>query len=185
MINLLKEVTMKKIIITGLLALMTISVNAEQATEQATESSALPSGLYVGGGISYNDLDFGSIINGAENKSATGGQLFAGLPLGNSLQGINTYAELGLFRTRDFDFSNGSKNEVKGISGSVVLEKDLSEIDHRLYALARVGLEIGDDDGIFMGIGAGFRLTPQIEMRTEFVNKDLISSYQVNALLRF
>ena len=61
----------------------------------------------------------------------------------------------------------------------------MSEIDPKLYALARLGLEVGDDDGIFMGIGAGYRLTPKIDVRTEFVNKDLISSYQVNALIRF
>ena len=44
---------------------------------------------------------------------------------------------------------------------------------------------MGDDDGIFMGIGAGFRLTPKVELRAEFVNKDLITSYQANALIRF
>lgn len=175
---------MKKIIITGLFALIATSANAEQAAEPTTDN-ALPSGFYVGGGLSYNDLDLGSVINGVSNKSASGFQLFAGLPLNNSIQSIKTYAELGLFQTQKFDFGPGNKNDVTGISGSVVLEKDLSEIDHRLYALARLGLEVGDDDGIFMGIGAGFRLTPQIEMRTEFVNKDLISSYQVNALIRF
>jgi hypothetical protein len=173
---------MKKIIITSLLALIASSANAE---EQTASSNALPSGFYMGGGLSYNDLDFGSVVNGASNKSATGFQLFAGLPLGNSIQGINTYAELGLFKTKDFNFKDGHNNEVTGISGSVVLEKDLSEIDPKLYALARLGLEVGDDDGIFMGIGAGYRLTPKIDVRTEFVNKDLISSYQVNALIRF
>jgi len=172
---------MKKIIISSLLALIASSASAEQAEN----TNPLPNGLYVGGGISYNDLDFGSVINGAGNKSASGLQLFAGLPLNNSIQGINTYAELGFFQTKDFDFGPGNKSEVTGVSGSVVLEKDLSEIDPKLYALARLGIEVGDDDGIFMGIGAGYRLTPKVEVRTEFVNKDLISSYQVNALVRF
>ncbi|MBL4797777.1 MAG: hypothetical protein JKY50_10225 [Oleispira sp.] len=171
---------MKKIILTSFLALVASTVVAEQ--ENTNDSL---SGLYVGGGLSYNNLDIGSIVSGASNKSATGFQLFAGLPLSNAIQGIKTYAELGLFQTQKFDFGPNSKDDVTGISGSVVLEKDLSEIDSRLYALARLGIEVGDDDGIFMGIGAGFRLTPKVEVRTEFVNKDLISSYQVNALIRF
>lgn len=171
---------MKKIVLTSFLALVASTAIAEQDT-----SNDSLSGLYVGGGLSYNNLDIGSIVSGASNKSATGFQLFAGLPLNNAIQGINTYAELGLFQTQKFDFGPGSKDDVTGISGSVVLEKDLSEIDSRLYALARLGLEVGDDDGIFMGIGAGFRLTPKVEVRAEFVNKDLISSYQMNALIRF
>lgn len=178
--NLLTEVTMKKIILTSLFALVASTAGAEQDT-----SSDSLSGFYVGGGLSYNNLDFGSVVSGASNKSATGFQLFAGLPISTAIQGISTYAELGLFQTQEFDFGPNSKDDVTGISGSVVLEKDLSEIDPRLYALARLGLEVGDDDGVFMGIGAGFRITPKVEVRTEFVNKDLISSYQVNALVRF
>jgi hypothetical protein len=172
---------MKKIIATSLLALIASTATAEKDTD----SSALPSGMYVGGGISYNELDFGSVVSGAGNHSATGFQLFAGLPLNNTIQGIKTYAELGLFQTKEFNFGSGNDDKVTGISGSVVLEKDLSEIDPKLYALGRLGLEVGDDDGIFMGIGAGYRLTPKIDVRAEFVNKDLISSYQMNALIRF
>lgn len=177
----MKKNDMKKIIATSLLALIANSASAEQATD----SNALPTGLYLGGGLSYNYLDFGSVVNGADSKGATGFQLFAGLPIGNAIQGIKTYAELGLFQTQEFNFGSGSKDNVTGISGSVVLEKDLSEIDPRLYALARLGLELGDDDGVFMGVGAGFRLTPKVEVRAEFVNKDLITSYQANALIRF
>ena len=171
---------MKKIILTGVLALIASTATAEESVSTDTSFS----GLYLGGGLSYNNLDFGSVVSGASNKTATGFQLFAGLPLSNAISGIKTYAELGLFQTKKFNFGSGS-DDVKGISGSVVLEKDLSELDPRLYALARLGLEVGDDDGIFMGIGAGFRLTPKVELRAEFVNKDLITSYQANALIRF
>ena len=78
-----------------------------------------------------------------------------------------------------------NKEKVLGLWGSLVLQKELNEIDPNLYGLARIGLELGDDDGIFMGVGAGYRLTPKVEVRAEFVNKDLISSYQANALFRF
>ena len=172
---------MKKILLTSLLTLI-----ANQAFAEQTETTAqAPEGLYVGAGLSYNDLDFGSVVNGADDETAMGLQAFAGLPIANSIEGFETFAEVGFFRTSSFDFGAGNKEKVTGISGSVVLQKDLNEIDPNLYGLARIGLELGDDDGIFMGIGAGYRITPKIEVRAEFVNKDLISSYQANALVRF
>ena len=172
---------MKKILITSLLAL---TAHQALATDQAT-TNQVPEGLYVGGGLSYNDLDLGSIVKGANNETAMGLQAFAGLPITNSIEGFDTFAEVGFFRTSSFDFGPGNKEKVLGVSGSVVLQKDLNEVDPNLYGLARIGLELGDDDGIFMGIGAGYRLTPKVEVRAEFVNKDLISSYQANALVRF
>lgn len=172
---------MRKLIITSLL---TLAAHQAIADEQTT-TSQLPEGLYVGAGLSHNDLDFGSIANGASNETATGLQAFAGLPITNSIEGFDTFAEIGFFRTSEFDFGGGNKEKVSGVSGSVVLQKDLNEVDPNLYGLARIGLELGDDDGIFMGIGAGYRITPKVDIRAEFVNKDLISSYQANALFRF
>jgi hypothetical protein len=175
---------MKKVLATSLLALIASHALAEEGAIQDS-SKQLPQGLYVGGGLSYNDLDLGSVVNGANNETALGIQGFAGLPISNSMDGFETFAEVGFFRTSNFDFGGGNKEKVIGIWGSVVLQKDLNEVDPNLYGLARIGLELGDDDGIFMGVGAGYRLTPKVEVRAEFVNKDLISSYQANALFRF
>jgi hypothetical protein len=172
---------MKKILITSLLTLV---AHQALADGHATDAAHVPTGLYVGGGISYNDLDFGSVIKGADNETAMGLQLFAGVPIENAIENIETFAEVGFFRTNNFNFS-GTKERVTGISGSIVLQRNLNEIDPNLYGLGRVGLEIGDDDGILMGIGAGYRVTPKVDVRLEFVNKDLISSYQANALVRF
>ena len=171
---------MKKLLITSLL---TIAASQVFADEQ--QDTASPKGLYVGAGVSYNDLDFGSVIKGAGNEAASGIQIFAGVPIANAIKDIETFAEVGFFRTSSFDFGPGNKERVTGISGSVVLQRNLTEVDPNLYGLARVGLEVGDDDGIFMGIGAGYRITPKVDVRAEFVNKDLISSYQANALIRF
>lgn len=172
---------MKKILLTSLLTLVAHQTFA--AEQQST--SQLPEGFYAGAGLSYNDLDLGSLGNGASNETAMGLQAFAGLPIANTIEGFETFAEIGLFYTDEFDFGAGNKENVTGISGSAVLQKDLNEIDPNLYGLARIGLELGDDDGIFMGVGAGYRITPKVEVRAEFVNKDLITSYQANALIRF
>ncbi|MGK0249103.1 MAG: hypothetical protein ACI910_001840 [Oleispira sp.] len=172
---------MKKVLITSLLTLVALQSLADG---HATDTTPLPMGLYVGGGISYNDLDFGSIIKGASSEAAMGLQLFAGIPIENAIDNIETFAEVGFFRTNNFNFS-GTKERVTGISGSIVLQRNLNEIDANLYGLSRIGLELGDDDGILTGIGAGYRITPKVDVRLEFVNKDLISSYQANALVRF
>lgn len=170
---------MKNILLTSLIALAALPSVADDHSAAATK------GLYAGGGISYNNLDFGSVVKGADNESAAGFQLFAGVPIANTIENIDTFVEVGYFQTGTFDFGPGNKEKVNGISGSVVLHRNLSEIDPNLYGLARIGLEIGDDDGAFMGVGAGYRVTPKVEVRAEFVNKDLISSYQANALIRF
>jgi hypothetical protein len=160
---------MKKALITSLLTLVAYQALADG---HATDTTPLPTGLYVGGGISYNNLDFGSIIKGAGTETAMGLQLLAGLPIENAIDDIEIFAEVGFFHTKNFNFS-GTKKRVAGISGSI------------LYGLGRIGLEVGDDDGILMGVGAGYRITPKVDVRLELINKDLISSYQANALIRF
>ncbi len=174
---------MKKILATGLLSF--IASQGIAAELESTSNSQLPEGLYAGGGLNYNDLDLGSVFSGANNETALGFQIFAGLPIASSIEGFKTFAEVGFFRTTSFDFGAGNKEKVTGVWGSGVLQRDLNEIDPNLYGLARIGLEIGDDDGIFMGVGAGYRINQQVEVRAEFVNKDLLTSYQANALFRF
>jgi opacity protein-like surface antigen len=174
---------MKKVLLTSLLILT--AHQALAADQTTTEETNAPHGLYIGGGISYNDLDLGSIVKGADNETAMGLQVFAGVPIANAIKDIDTFAEVGFFRTSRFDFGPGNKQKVVGVSGAVVLQRNLNEIDPNLYGLARIGYELGDDDGVFMGIGAGYRITPKVEVRAEFVNKDLVSSYQANALVRF
>ena len=46
-------------------------------------------------------------------------------------------------------------------------------------------LDLGDDDGIFLGAGAGFKVNEQVGLRAEFINKDASSVYQVGALFHF
>lgn len=173
---------MKKIISVGLFSF--IASHAAVADSIEKDKVQLAQGLYAGAGVSYNDLDFGSVVSGADNESALGVQGFVGIPVSTAIKGIDAFAELGFFRTNNFKFGD-RKERVTGVSGSVVLQRDLIEVDPKLYGLARVGIEFGDDDGVLMGVGAGYRILPNVEMRAEFVNKDLITSYQGSALIRF
>ena len=173
---------MKKIISASLFTL--IASQGAFAEQAEKDNVQLPQGLYAGGGISYNDLDFGSVIDGADNESALGLQAFIGVPISTAIKGFDAFAELGFFRTNNFKFGE-QKERITGVSGSAVIQRNLIEVDPNLYGLARIGIEFGDDDGVFMGVGAGYRILPNVEVRAEFVNKDLITSYQGNMLFRF
>ncbi len=51
---------MNKVLLTSLLTLAAHQAVAnEQPAEVTPKSSPVPAGLYVGAGLSYNDLDFG------------------------------------------------------------------------------------------------------------------------------
>lgn len=176
---------MKHIIAAGVFLCLPYTALSSDTPNHPNSLTEAPKGLYLGGGVSYNDLDIGSVFNGANDETALGFQLFAGIPVANSLEGFETFAEAGYFQTDSFKFAPGVKEKVTGIWGAGVLQRNLNEVDPNLYGLARIGLEIGDDDGIFMGIGAGYRISTKADIRAEFLNKDLISSYQLNALIRF
>ena len=148
-------------------------------------STALPKGSYVGASLSHNELDFGSVISNAGTETATGVQAFVGLPLDNNIEGINSTLEIGVSRTSEFTFKTGHKEKLMAWWGAVALQKDLPELHKNAYGLARIGYDLGDDDGVFMGIGAGYRLLPNIDVRGEFINKDLVSVYQASVVLRF
>lgn len=156
-----------------------------QSTENTNQGSTTPAGLYVGGGVSYNSIDLDSLFSGTDRETAPGFQLFAGVPVQSSIAGFKTFAEVGFFQTNEFDFGSNNKERVRGVWGAGVLQRDLNEIDPNLYALARAGIEVGDDDGLFMGFGAGYRVSSKVDVRAEFLNKDLLTSYQLNALVRF
>ena len=97
-----------------------------------------------------------------------------------------TAVEFGYSDTGDFYNSNGNGDEdINGVWVAAVAEKYLPEIDPRLSVIGRGGLDLGDDDGIFLGAGAGFKVNEQVGLRAEFINKDASSVYQVGALFHF
>ena len=134
--------------------------------------------LYLGAGISHNRIDS---FSGTDGK-ASGFQLFAGYDYGQR-SGIDLAAEAGFIQSGEF--YDGSSEDTDGIWAAGVASKDLPEINNKLAAIARLGYGLGGDDGLFMGLGAQYRLNTQALMRLEYVNKDLSQSYQLNAVFQF
>ena len=88
---------------------------------------------------------------------------------------------MGYSQTGDFI----GNNDISGLWLSALAQKHLPEIDNRLSALARAGVDFGDDDGLFMGVGAAFQLIPQFDIRAEYINKDASTVYQLGAVYKF
>ena len=134
--------------------------------------------LYIGGNLTHNVIDSPF---GGSSLDANGVSVFAGYAFANDIPQVNTYAELGYSQTDDF-FAD---SDIRGIWAAAVAEKALPEVDPRLSALARFGIDFGDDDGMFIGAGAGFRASDALSLRAEFINKDASTVYQLGAVVHF
>lgn len=161
---------MKKILCVSLL-LTTTCLHAEQPPLDISK-------LYVGASLTHNVIDSPF---GGRDLDANGVGLFAGYEFDNDMDQINTYLEVGYSQTDDF-FDN---EDINGLWVSGLLQKTLPEIDPRLSVLARLGLDFGDDDGLFLGAGGAFQLTPHFSMRAEYINKDATTVYQLGGVIHF
>jgi len=169
---------MKKYLIPALLSAMAVPAFAD---DHMNDSNQLAKRMYLGGGVNHNVID--SPFSG-QDADANGYTVFAGLEFANSVAGLMTSAELGYSDTGEF-YDGPGDTDIDGIWVAAVAEKSLPEIDPRLSALARGGLDLGDDDGIFLGAGVGFKASEQVGLRAEFINKDASSVYQFSALFHF
>jgi hypothetical protein len=49
--------------------------------------------------------------------------------------------------------------------------------------IGRAGVDFGDDDGLMVGIGAGYIANTRVKVRVEFVQRDDVTSVQFNVVL--
>lgn len=152
---------------------LALNVNAETKTFSFDTDK-----FYAGGGLNYNRIDS---FTGTDGK-ANGYQIFAGYEYGQR-SGFDIAAEVGLLQTEEF--YSGSNVDADSIWGSAVATRPLPEIDAKLSAVARAGIALDGDDGLFLGFGAQYQVKANIFVRAEYLNKDLTQSYQVNAAYQF
>ena len=181
---------MYRYIISLILFLSFTAFAEEPSTAQEAEASPKPVNelqLYMGGGLSVNSQhDF---------DDATGYQFFVGMPLElKDLQDeIKVYAEIGYMDSGSFKdtecfpvnpFINpfGAaclkfKDERKGLWGAGVGEYKFND---QMSGLVRMGLDIGDDDGLIVGFGGKLVFDPSLHGRLEYVIRDETDSIQFN-----
>lgn len=133
--------------------------------------------LYFGGGFNQNDL------SGFDKE--TGFQFFGGYDLPVKVPNGKLSVEVGYWDSGEFEDSItvpfvGTITVKESANGLWATGVYSLPINKTVDVLGRVGLDFGDDDGFMFGVGVGFKLNRQIQIRGEFVARDEIDSLQVN-----
>jgi hypothetical protein len=126
--------------------------------------------IYLGAGVGVNSL------SGSSNS--LGLQLFGGYIIPANLGDNRLSVEVGYMDTGNFGNGGGS---AKGLWTAAVFDMPLK---NDLSLLGRAGLDLGDDDGVMLGVGFGLKLNQKVRLRAEYVIRDNIDSLQLNAVLR-
>lgn len=166
---------MKRALILASLLIFGIQMNA---TAAETQSSRISDDFYVGAGLSSNSL------TGFDD--ATGFQIFGGYILPFRVGGATHSVEVGYMDSGDFEETIlflGIPFEIdesaEGLWGTYTFNKPLAD---NVNLIARGGFDIGDDDGLMLGIGFEFDFDAPIKLRTEFVQRDNVDSLQLNVV---
>ena len=133
---------------------------------------------YIGGGISSNS------ISGWD--SAAGFQVFGGYNFGEifGAENLDFLGEVGYMRTNDLDRSNAWARS-RSFSGLWATGGVAYHLNPQWSFLGRAGLDFGDDDGLMIGGGVAFHVDRNFELRGELVERDNITSFQINGAYSF
>lgn len=137
--------------------------------------------VFFGGGLSQNDF--------SGSDTGTGYQFFGGYEFGEIARNLNFDVEVGYMTTGDMDVCQDlpffgrvcTAAEAKGLWATGVGRFVLSP---QFEVLGRAGLDFGDDDGLMFGVGAGFLIDKRSSLRLELVERDNVSSVQLNFVYR-
>lgn len=132
--------------------------------------------LYVGGGLGFN-----SVTN---SDTGVGFQFFGGYHAGRIANNLEADIEVGYMDTGDMDvsvntpFGSVTANaRAKGLWATGVARYALNP---QLDLIGRAGFDFGDDDGFMAGVGLGYNLSRQSQLRGEYVARDNVDSIQLN-----
>lgn len=137
--------------------------------------------LYVGGGLGLNSVGSLAFSDGL------GYQIFGGYVLPVKMGKGKLSIEAGYMDSGDIEFGIapffGTPLEVrfKGLWGNAVYSLPLQD---KLNLLLRAGLDVGDDDGLMIGAGLGLKINNKMEIRGEYVMRDIVDSLQVNFVMK-
>lgn len=159
---------------TGLLAICL----AQPLLANNTKSTTSPWHVGISMGQQVFDSPFGN-----DNRSALGVGFFAGYELTNDLQDVHTSVEVGYQQTDDFYRTKGT--DIKSLWVAGVVQKRLPELNPSFSVLGRLGLDVGDDDGLLMGFGVAMQHQAHVATRAEFINKDATKLYQLSLVISF
>ena len=168
---------MKHGLILSILMLFSSSVLAAQGGSVTLQTSS----FYLGGGLGFNSHAGGR---------STGIQILGGYEFAAKLNGdISTALELGYMDTGTFegkDLRDGSTStstqEAKGVWLNFV---GAFPMGRRVEGLWRLGIDFGDDDGLMAGAGMGYNFNSHWALRSEYVVREAVNSFQFNLVYGF
>ena len=157
---------------------MFMALAAAAAPAFAASQAGIDTGrLFFGAGISQNDA------SGASDEG-TGYQLFGGYEFGQVAQNVALDLEVGYMDSGDIKYCIASVCGEDNATGLWATGVGRLQLNPQFELLARAGLDFGDDDGLMVGVGAGFNVNKQTQLRFELVERDDISSLQLNFVYR-
>ena len=166
---------MKKQILAAVFAMSTAPVWA------AGQAGIDTGRLFFGAGVSQNDS------SGATDEG-TGFQIFGGYEFGQVAQNVALDLEVGYMDSGDI------RGCVRVLGTRVCGEDNATglwatgvgrlQLNPQIELLGRAGFDFGDDDGFMVGIGIGFNVNKQTQLRFEVVERDDIDSLQFNFVYR-
>ena len=139
--------------------------------------------FYFGGGLGFNSL------SGIDLNDGQGLQIFAGYELPVNMAEGTLSIEAGYMDSGDMDArvnipglgTSAGEADAEGLWVNAVVDFPLKD---RLSVVGRVGLDLGDDDGLMLGGGLGFQINEKIDVRAEYVIRDHVDSLQFNLVIR-
>lgn len=158
----------KLLISTLLLSLISVS-SLVQAREKPL------TGLYTGAGLTWNQL--------SNYDDAVGANFFIGSHFKNLMTTyIQADLEVGYFYSGDFTSRKIKDVDAKGfwVSGLVRLP-----VTSQIEIMGRLGADFGDDNGLLAGVGLAFNVSQDWQLRLETVQRDNISSIQLNTAYHY
>jgi len=147
---------------------------------QAAGSGVDPNQIFLGGGISSNS------VSGSDD--GTGFQIFGGYHFGKMANNIKLDLEIGYMDTGSMDVTVNvpfvgrvtTDARAKGLWATPVAR---IELNPQFELIGRAGLDVGDDDGLMVGVGLGYNLNRQSQFRVEYVERDHVDSLQFNVMV--
>ena len=170
---------MKRSVIFGLF--MLASAGSPAIAEESKTITINASNFYIGGGLGFNTLAGGSgrgfqLLGGYEFDFTLNGDILTSIELGYMDSGnfsANTYSPDGSFKT---------SNKATGFWLSVV---ETVPVSKNIDALVRLGFDFGDDNGLMVGAGGAYNFNRHFALRSEYVVRDAVNSFQFNLLYSF
>lgn len=157
-----------------------VILGAGMATSASAQNLEFdPGNFYAGGGLSINSL------SGWDD--AVGPNLFVGYNMGEifGVEKLDLMIEAGYMDTGDFErntFFGTVEDNIAGVWTTGVVRYNLNDM---WSFFGRLGLDLGDDDGVMIGGGAEFHLSEPFAIRGELVERDNVSSIQANFVWDF